>query len=76
MVLFFQGPASHTGEDIAEVHCHGGPVVMSLVLQRVLSLGARYARPGEFSERAFTNNKIDLLQAEAVADLIRPRRLL
>ena len=70
MVLFFQGPASHTGEDIAEVHCHGGPVVMNLVLQRVLSLGARYARPGEFSERAFTNNKIDLLQAEAVADLI------
>ena len=70
MVLFFQGPDSHTGEDIAELHCHGGPVVINLVLQRVLSLGARYARPGEFSERAFTNNKIDLLQAEAVADLI------
>ena len=70
MALFFQGPDSHTGEDIAELHCHGGPVVMNLVLQRVLSLGARYARPGEFSERAFTNNKIDLLQAEAVADLI------
>ena len=70
MALFFQGPDSHTGEDIAELHCHGGPVVMNLVLQRVLSLGVRYARPGEFSERAFTNNKIDLLQAEAVADLI------
>ena len=70
MVLFFQGPDSHTGEDIAELHGHGGPVVMNLLLQRVLSLGARYARPGEFSERAFLNNKIDLLQAEAVADLI------
>ncbi len=70
MALFFQGPDSHTGEDIAELHGHGGPVVMNLLLQRVLSLGARYARPGEFSERAFLNNKIDLLQAEAVADLI------
>ena len=70
MALFFQGPDSHTGEDIAELHGHGGPVVMNLLLQRVLSLGARYARPGEFSERAFLNNKTDLLQAEAVADLI------
>ena len=70
MALFFQGPDSHTGEDIAELHGHGGPVVMNLLLQRVLSLGARYARPGEFSERAFLNDKIDLLQAEAVADLI------
>ena len=70
MALFFQGPDSHTGEDIAELHGHGGPVVMNLLLQRVLSMGARYARPGEFSERAFLNNKIDLLQAEAVADLI------
>ena len=70
MALFFQGPDSHTGEDIAELHGHGGPVVMNMLLQRVLSLGARYARPGEFSERAFLNNKIDLLQAEAVADLI------
>lgn len=70
LALFFQGPDSHTGEDIAELHGHGGPVVMNLLLQRALSLGARYARPGEFSERAFLNNKIDLLQAEAVADLI------
>ena len=70
MVLYFQGPDSHTGEDIAELHGHGGPVVMNLLLQRVLSLGARYAQPGEFSERAFLNDKIDLLQAEAVADLI------
>ena len=70
IALFFRGPDSHTGEDIAELHGHGGPVVMNLLLQRALSLGARYARPGEFSERAFLNNKIDLLQAEAVADLI------
>ena len=70
LALFFRGPDSHTGDDIAELHGHGGPVVMNLLLQRVLSLGARYARPGEFSERAFLNNKIDLLQAEAVADLI------
>ena len=70
LALFFQGPDSHTGEDIVELHGHGGPVVMSLLLNRVLSLGARYARPGEFSETAFLNNKIDLLQAEAVADLI------
>lgn len=70
MALFFQGPDSHTGEDIAELHGHGGPVVMNLLLQRVLSLGVRYARPGEFSERAFLNDKMDLLQAEAVADLI------
>ena len=70
LALFFRGPDSHTGEDIAELHGHGGPVVMNLLLQRVLSLGARYARPGEFSERAFLNDKIDLLQAEAVADLI------
>ncbi len=70
LALFFQGPDSHTGEDVAELHGHGGPVVMNLLLQRVLALGARYARPGEFSERAFLNNKIDLLQAEAVADLI------
>ena len=70
LALFFQGPDSHTGEDVAELHGHGGPVVMNLLLQRALALGARYARPGEFSERAFLNNKIDLLQAEAVADLI------
>ncbi len=70
LTLFFQGPHSHTGEDIVEFHGHGGPVVMELLLGRVLLAGARHARPGEFSERAFLNNKIDLLQAEAVADLI------
>jgi len=70
LVVFFQEPDSHTGEDTVEFHGHGGPVVMGLLLNRVLSLGARHAHPGEFSERAFLNNKIDLLQAEAVADLI------
>lgn len=70
LVLFFQGPQSFTGEDVIELQGHGGPVVMDLLLQRVLALGARMARPGEFSERAFLNDKIDLAQAEAIADLI------
>jgi tRNA modification GTPase len=70
LALYFPAPASFTGEDILELHGHGGPVVMDLLLQRVLELGARNARPGEFSERAFLNNKLDLAQAEAIADLI------
>jgi tRNA modification GTPase len=70
LALFFPGPNSFTGEDVLELQGHGGPVVMNLLLGRVLSLGARLARPGEFSERAFLNNKIDLSQAEAIADLI------
>lgn len=68
--LFFPAPHSFTGEDVLELHGHGGPVVLELVLQRVLALGARRARPGEFSERAFLNDKLDLAQAEAIADLI------
>ena len=70
LVLYFQAPASFTGEHVLELHGHGGPVVMDSLLRRVLSLGARPARPGEFSERAFLNNKLDLAQAEAIADLI------
>ena len=70
LVLCFHAPASFTGEDVVELHGHGGPVVMNLLLKRVLALGARAARPGEFSERAFLNDKIDLAQAEAIADLI------
>jgi tRNA modification GTPase len=70
IVLFFPGPASFTGEDVAELQGHGGPVVLDLLLKRLFELGARQARPGEFSERAFLNNKIDLAQAEAIADLI------
>ena len=70
IALVFEGPASFTGEDVAEFHGHGGVVVTNLLLEACLSLGARLARPGEFSERAFLNNKLDLVQAEGLADLI------
>lgn len=70
LALYFQGPHSFTGEDIVELQGHGGPVVLDLLLKRIVSLGARQARAGEFSERAFLNDKIDLAQAEAIADLI------
>ncbi len=70
LLIFFAGPASYTGEDSVELHCHGGPVVLSMVLGRCVELGARPARPGEFTERAFLNGKLDLAQAEAVADVI------
>ncbi|OGI46947.1 MAG: tRNA uridine-5-carboxymethylaminomethyl(34) synthesis GTPase MnmE [Candidatus Muproteobacteria bacterium RIFCSPHIGHO2_01_FULL_65_16] len=70
LALFFPAPHSFTGEDVLELHGHGGPIVLDMVLGRVLELGARLARPGEFSERAFLNDKMDLAQAEAVADLI------
>jgi len=70
LALFFQSPASYTGEDTLELQGHGGPIVLDMVLERVLSLGARLAEPGEFTQRAFLNNKLDLAQAEAVADII------
>ncbi|GAA3896391.1 tRNA uridine-5-carboxymethylaminomethyl(34) synthesis GTPase MnmE [Halomonas cibimaris] len=70
IALFFPGPHSFTGEDVLELHGHGGPVLMDLLLERCVALGARLARPGEFSERAFLNDKLDLAQAEAIADLI------
>ena len=70
LALFFPAPRSFTGEDVLELHGHGGPVVMDLLIRRAVELGARPARPGEFSERAFLNDKIDLAQAEAIADLI------
>ncbi|NEV63446.1 tRNA uridine-5-carboxymethylaminomethyl(34) synthesis GTPase MnmE [Thiorhodococcus minor] len=70
IALFFPAPASFTGEHVLELQGHGGPVVMDLLLRRCLELGARLARPGEFSERAFLNGKLDLAQAEAIADLI------
>ncbi|GJL83526.1 MAG: tRNA modification GTPase MnmE [marine bacterium B5-7] len=70
IVLFFPSPGSYTGDDVVEFQGHGGPVVMDLLLARVVQLGARLARPGEFSERAFLNGRLDLVQAEAVADLI------
>lgn len=68
--LYFPAPASYTGEAVLELHAHGGSVVLNLLLKRTLALGARLARPGEFTERAFLNGKLDLVQAEAVADLI------
>jgi tRNA modification GTPase len=70
LALYFPAPHSFTGESVLELQGHGGPVVMDSLLQRVLACGARIANPGEFSLRAFLNNKIDLSQAEAIADLI------
>lgn len=70
LMLFFPGPNSFTGEDVLELQGHGGPVVMDMLLRRCVELGVRLARPGEFSERAFLNDKMDLAQAEAIADLI------
>lgn len=73
LVLFFNAPASFTGEDVLELQGHGSPIVLDLLLERIVSLGARLAEPGEFTQRAFLNNKIDLAQAEAVADIIDAR---
>ncbi len=70
IALYFPNPHSFTGEDVLELQGHGGTVVLNWLLQRVVSLGARLARAGEFSERAFLNDKLDLAQAEAIADLI------
>ena len=70
LVLSFPAPHSFTGEQVLELHGHGGPVVLDCLVNRCIELGARLARPGEFSERAFLNDKLDLAQAEAVADLI------
>jgi tRNA modification GTPase len=70
LLLYFPNPHSFTGEDVLELQGHGGPVVMQMLLARCLDLGARLAEPGEFSRRAFLNGKLDLAQAEAVADLI------
>ena len=70
IALYFPGPNSFTGEDVFELQGHGGPVIIDMLLSRCTALGARLARPGEFSERAFLNDKMDLTQAEAIADLI------
>lgn len=70
LVLYFPNPHSFTGEDVIELQGHGGPVVMQMLLARCVDLGARLAAPGEFTQRAFLNGKLDLAQAEAVADLI------
>ncbi len=70
LVLWFPGPASYTGEDCAEFHLHGGPAVVGAVVEALLAIGLRLAEPGEFTRRAFENGKLDLAQAEGVADLI------
>ena len=70
LALYFAAPASFTGEDVVELQAHGSPVVLQQLVARCCDLGARMARPGEFSERAFLNDRLDLAQAEAVADLI------
>ncbi len=70
LILYFPAPHSFTGEDVLELHGHGGPVVMHALLARCVELGVRLAEPGEFSRRAFENDKIDLAQAEGIADLI------
>ena len=70
IALYFPAPHSYTGEDVLELQGHGGPAVLQLLLRRCLALGARLAEPGEFTKRAFLNDKLDLAQAESVADLI------
>jgi len=70
LAVYFAAPRSFTGEDVLELHAHGSPVMLALLLRRLCALGARPARAGEFSERAFLNGKLDLAQAEAIADLI------
>ena len=70
IVLYFKAPYSYTGEHVVELQAHGSPIILQFLLEIVLSYGARLANPGEFTERAYLNNKIDLMQAEAVADII------
>jgi tRNA modification GTPase len=70
LMIYFKAPNSFTGEDVVEIHGHGSPVVLDMLIKEAVLLGSRMARPGEFSERAFLNDKIDLTQAEAIADLI------
>ena len=70
LLVFMKGPRTFTGEDAVEIHCHGGPVILQRVLETVLEAGARPAEPGEFTRRAFLNNRLDLSQAEAICDII------
>src|ERR1700691_1849356 len=70
LILWLPGPASYTGENSAELHLHGGAAVLRAVLERLAALGARQAEPGEFTRRAFLNGRMDLLEAEGIADLV------
>ncbi|CEI58838.1 tRNA uridine-5-carboxymethylaminomethyl(34) synthesis GTPase MnmE [Candidatus Portiera aleyrodidarum] len=71
IVIYFKSPNSFTGENILELQSHGGPIILEILLEYIILLGARLAKPGEFTERAFLNNKIDLIQAESVIDIIK-----
>ena len=73
LVSYFKGPKSYTGEDVIEISCHGGPLPVRRILEKILSQGIRLAEPGEFTKRAFLNGRIDLSQAEAVMDIIQSR---
>jgi tRNA modification GTPase len=73
MAAFLKGPHSYTGEDSLEIYCHGGPVIMKTIVREVLRAGARPAGPGEFTKRAFLNNRMDLSQAQAVMEMIAAR---
>ncbi len=70
LYVFFEGPRSYTGEDMLEIHCHGNPIIIQQVIKDIINRGCRIAEPGEFTQRAFLNGKINLTQAEAIADLI------
>ena len=73
MVTYFKSPRSYTGEDVVEISCHGSPVILKEVMRLLLQSGARLATPGEFTFRAFLQGRIDLVQAEAVRDLIEAK---
>ena len=75
VLTYFPKPASYSGEDVVEISCHGAPVILSFAVERALALGARLAEPGEFTQRAFLNGRLDLAQAEAVRDLIEATTL-
>ena len=75
LLTFFRGPRSYTAEDVAEISCHGSPAILAFAIERSIHLGARLAEPGEFTQRAFLNGRIDLSQAEAVNDLIEATTL-
>ena len=70
VVALYKNPKSYTGEDVVEISCHGSPFIQEKILQTIIQNGCRIAKPGEFTQRAFLNGKLDLTQAEAVADLI------
>ena len=70
VISLFQDPRSYTGEDVIEISCHGSPFIHQQIIEACINKGARLAKPGEFTQRAFLNGKLDLAQAEAVADLI------